>query len=134
MENYYAIYFFDGNVITINRSELEQVQNQIARGAEWIRVQGNMINTKNIARVGQHESTAYMQTLDRATVENNLLASGKGHLIKDRKQLEKSIAIKSVIQNRESDMQKYEADTQKIKSINVALKKDQFERLDSGQK
>ena len=90
MKYYYAIYFFDGNMITITKEEMEQIKNDLTKGMEFIQVQGNMINVKNIARIGEHESTAQMKILDKASVENGLLVEGKGDLVDERKEKETS--------------------------------------------
>ena len=111
---YYTIYFFDGKSVAITGDEMEKITNDISRGVEMIKVSGNLINVKNIARVGQHENTAQMKNWDRKSVERILLEKGKGHLIKEKKEKEKLRAMNVILKDREQDELAYTKDIKEL--------------------
>ncbi len=114
MKYYYAIYFFDGNMITITAEEMAQIKNDITKGTQFIQIQGNLINVKNIARIGEHESTAQMKIMDRASVENRLLTNGKKNLVEDRKDKEKIRAINNVLKMQDFEERDFEAENERM--------------------
>lgn len=61
-----------GEVITITQEEETQVKKDLLAGAEWIQVQGNLINTKSIAKVGSHHATAFMEKIEGVQEKTDL--------------------------------------------------------------
>jgi len=114
MNYYYAIYFFDGKILTITAEEMDKIKADISRGAEFIQIQGNLINVKNIARIGEHESTALMKTMNRAAVENRLISQGKENLVEDRKEREKTRAINNTLKKQRFEEIDFEAENEKM--------------------
>lgn len=59
-------------VITITEDEAKQIQASLIAGAEWIAVQGELINAKSISKVGNHHATSYMNRLETEQEKTNL--------------------------------------------------------------
>lgn len=114
MDYYYAIYFFDGKMLTITAEEMDRIKADLSRGAEFIQVQGNFINVKNIARIGEHESTAQMKTMNRASVENRLITQGREKLVEERKEKEKIRAINNTLKKQRFEEADFESENEKM--------------------
>ena len=67
-----AIHFHDGEVKTITDQECLKIQQELLNGAEWLQVQGELINTKSIKRVGSHHATAMMNNIEKKQETTNL--------------------------------------------------------------
>jgi hypothetical protein len=60
-----AIFFKDGNCLTITPEEEEGIKTGLRAGGKWIEVQGEFISADNVARVGSHHATTYMDRLEK---------------------------------------------------------------------
>lgn len=67
-----AIFLMSGEVITITPDEENLIKSTLKAGAEWIEVQGNLINAKSVSKVGDHHATAYMKKIEDHQEETNL--------------------------------------------------------------
>lgn len=67
-----AIFLMSGEVITITIEEEKLIKSNLKTGAEWIEVQGNLINAKSISKVGDHHATTYMKKIEDHQEETNL--------------------------------------------------------------
>jgi hypothetical protein len=114
MKDYYSIYFFDGKSMPISREELTAINKQISAGAEYIQLRGNLINKKNIARAGEHSSTAYLKNLERASTEHRLLTNGKTYLVEDRKDRELVKATNNILKIQKMEEEEYEKELRAI--------------------
>jgi len=78
-----AIYLMSGEVITITADEERSIKSHITQGSEWINIQGEMINIKAIAKIGNHHATAYMENLEKYQEKTDLkLGEIKNNLLK----------------------------------------------------
>jgi hypothetical protein len=59
-----AIFLMSGEVITITDKQEIDVRAQLSQGAEWISIEGQLINTKAIAKIGSHHATSYLKKLE----------------------------------------------------------------------
>lgn len=67
-----AIFLMSGEIITITVEEEKLIKSNLKSGAEWIEVQGNLINAKSVSKVGDHHATAYMKKIEDHQEETNL--------------------------------------------------------------
>lgn len=58
--NTHAIFLFDGSVELITEEEKKKIITAIENGQKLLTVHGNMINVKNISRIGYHANSADM--------------------------------------------------------------------------
>lgn len=67
-----AIFLMSGEVITITLDEEKQIKSSLMSGAEWINVQGELINSKSISKVGNHHATSYIQRIEEHQKETDM--------------------------------------------------------------
>lgn len=67
-----ALFLMSGEAITITESEEKKIQETLIGGAEWVHVQGNLINSKSISKVGNHHATAEINRIEEQQKETNL--------------------------------------------------------------
>ncbi len=71
-----AIFLMSGEVITLTGQEAKQIQEQLIGGAEWISVQGELINAKSVSKVGNHHATVMMKNIEGVQEKTNLKIAG----------------------------------------------------------
>jgi hypothetical protein len=67
-----AIYLMTNEVITITIEEEKAIKENLKAGAEWIEVQGNLINAKSVSKVGNHHATDYMEKIEGVQTKTDL--------------------------------------------------------------
>jgi len=92
-----ALFLMSGEVITITEDEEKQVQQSLVAGAEWVSVQGNLINAKSISKIGNHHATSQIRSLEKSQAETEMKILGRYDLVDAKKEEEKGIAITSVL-------------------------------------
>ena len=59
-----AIFLMSGEIITITELEDKQIKEQLKSGVEWLEVQGELINSKSVSKVGNHHATVYIKNIE----------------------------------------------------------------------
>jgi len=103
-----AIFFKNGECLTITEQECEAVKFRLLAGDKFVEVQGNLISADTVARVGEHSATARMKKTEQATIENELLLSGREDIVLARKEKEKEIAIENIAKEKTLVGKEYE--------------------------
>jgi len=88
-----SIYFKDGQNLTITEIESEAIKERIKAGDKFIEVQRNFISVDNIARIGQHSSTAQIKKLQEADEDMKLMLSGNYALLEKKRRLKEQKSI-----------------------------------------
>ena len=77
MEYPKAIYLMTNEVITITLEEEAKIKQDLVSGAEWIQVQGNLINAKSVSKIGDHHATAEINRIEGMQEKTNLKLKGE---------------------------------------------------------
>jgi len=96
-----AIFFKDGNVITITDKEAYAVKTRLLAGDRFVEVQGNLISADNVARVGDHVMSAENKRIENASIETSMLIAGKDEQVKKLRDLRKKLSMKSIQMEKE---------------------------------
>lgn len=59
-----AVYFKNGDILTITEKEAETIKAGLNAGAKWIEVQTEFIAADHIGRIGNHHATAQVEMLE----------------------------------------------------------------------
>lgn len=89
-----AIHFKNGDILTISEDELNAVQKAILGGSRWVRIQGELVSTDTIARIGSHHATAEIAVREEANNDRNLVLLGHSDLVDKKRKSLADTAIK----------------------------------------
>lgn len=71
-----AIFFKDGASLTITPQEEKTIKAGLLAGGKWVDVQNEFISADNIARIGSHHATAYMEKIEQYQKETDKKIEG----------------------------------------------------------
>ena len=103
-----AIYYKDGSSETITPEEEQAIKQRLIAGDKFIEFQGEFISADTVARMGKHHATETMHKLNRSDVDMELLKSGNGKLLKQRRELIKERVVKRKEREKVKQLPEYE--------------------------
>jgi hypothetical protein len=97
----YAVFFKDGEMLTVTEAECAAIKDRLVNGDKFIEVQNNLISSDNIARVGSHSMSAENARIFNGSIEMEMLKQGKDDEVKKLRELKKKMSIKRALKDRE---------------------------------
>jgi hypothetical protein len=119
MEFTRAINLMSGEVITITEKEFQAVSEAIQAKEEWIRVQGQLINTKAIAKIGNHHATAEMKKMSGANLDRALMSAGRLDILEAKRKMVKDKAMKENEKDKDFERRLIGGDPEAIRVYNA---------------
>jgi hypothetical protein len=91
-----AIYYKDGQCLTITDHESEAIKQRLLAGDKFVEVQGDFISADNIARIGSHHATYQIHKQEQANLETTMKLEGRDEELEQLYEARKRLALSSV--------------------------------------
>jgi hypothetical protein len=115
-----AIFLISGEVITITDKEFNAIVRIVEKKPEgFLKVQGQLINKRSIAKIGNHHATSDMKKWNDGNMDRALIAGGREDLVEMKRKLIKETAMNENAKGKDFEKRLIAGDPEAIRTYNA---------------